>query len=209
MLLRDYAVFNAKQADGLPPLPVEDEREFTPIEAADEIVQGYVWAEGSASGISGHTEVTRINQAVGPLLRHGFDRAAYNMLSDVVMMPEAKQFFSDESYYTTLFHELVHSTGHEKRLKRLEPALFGSDPYGKEELVAEIGASFLAGICEFKSAADDQSAAYIGGWLERIKGHPKLVVQAAAQAQKATDLILGVTFEDNQSAHADSELVAA
>jgi antirestriction protein ArdC len=123
-------------------------------------------------------------------------------------MPEQKQFDSDEAYYTTLFHELVHSTGSEKRLKRLEPALFGSDPYAREELVAEVGASFLSGIAGFESAGGDQSAAYLAGWLERIKNDPKLVVQAAAQAQKAADLILNITFQD-EPANAGSTLVAA
>lgn len=209
MLLRDYAVFNAKQADGLPELPVEEEREFTPIEAADAIVRGYVWAEGSTSAISGHTDVSRINQAVGPMVKHGYDRAAYSLLDDTVLMPKPEQFVSDEAYYTTLFHELTHSTGSQKRLKRIESALFGSDPYAKEELVAEIGASFLGGIAGFDTAGGDESAAYLGGWLERIKGDPKLIVQAAAQAQKAADLILGDSFEDTESARADSELVAA
>lgn len=209
MLLREYSVFNAKQADGLPELPVEEEREFTPIEAADEIVRGYVWAEGSASGISGHTEISRINQAVGPMVKHGYDRAAYSLTTDVVMMPDPHQFVSDEAYYTTLFHELVHSTGSESRLKRIEPALFGSDPYAKEELVAEIGASFLSGISGFESAGGDESAAYLSGWLSKIKEQPKLIVQAAAQAQKAADLVLGVTFEETtQPANAGS-LVAA
>lgn len=207
-MLRTYQVFNAKQADGLPELSVEEEREFTPIEAADEIVRHYVWAEGSASGISAHTDVTRINQAVGPLVKHGYDRAAYDLRQDVVLMPEPKQFNSDEAYYTTLFHELTHSTGAEKRLKRIESALFGSDPYAREELVAEIGASFLSGVAGFESAGDDQSAAYVGGWLDRIKGDPKLVVQAAGQAQRAADLVLGVTYED-QPAIAGPVLVAA
>lgn len=213
VLLRSFSVFNATQADGLAPLPVVEEREFSPIEAAEAIVREYVWAEGDETS-SGITKVSRIGQALGPMVRHGGDRAAYSITNDVVMMPKPEQFISDEAYYTTLFHELVHSTGAEKRLKRLEPALFGSDPYGREELVAEMGAAFLSGVAGFESAAGDESAAYIGGWLEKIKGEPKLVVTAAAAAQKASDLILGVTFEDQpaeaESARADSEqLVAA
>lgn len=193
-MLRTYQVFNAKQVDGLPDLPVEVEREFTPIQEAERIVNGYVWTSGSK--INGGLAVDRINQGLGPMVKIGYDRAAYSLREDSIEMPRPQQFVSDEAYYTTLFHELVHSTGAEKRLKRIETALFGSDPYAREELVAEIGASFLGGIAGFESAVGDESAAYVSGWLEKIKQDPKLVVQAAAQAQKAADLILGTTFEE-------------
>ena len=196
-LLRFYAVFNAKQADGLPELPVEEEREFTPIELAEKIVDGYVWERASGN--------------TGPAVMYGYDRAAYSPSEDRVIMPEPEQFDDDEAYYTTLFHELVHSTGHEKRLKRIETTLFGSDPYAKEELVAEIGASFLAGAAEFEDAGGDQSAAYLSGWMKRIKEQPKLIVQAAAQAQKAADLILKTKFEEDslQAGDREPEAVAA
>jgi len=205
-LLRFYSVFNAKQADGLPELPVEEAREFTPIELAEKIVSGYVWAEGRATGEG--MEVARMNNTTGPPVYYGHDRAAYSPTSDKVMMPDPEQFVDDESYYCTLFHELIHSTGHEKRLKRIETTLFGTDPYAREELVAEIGASFLSGVAEFESAGGDQSAAYVSGWMERIKDQPKLIVQAAAQAQKAADLILGTTFEEAGLQAGDRELEA-
>jgi antirestriction protein ArdC len=131
-----------------------------------------------------------------PLIRFGGDRAFYQPSSDIVQVPEAREFFSGDAYYSTLFHELVHSTGHEKRLKRIEPALFGSDPYAREELVAEVGASMLGAVAGIESAGGDQNAAYIAGWLEALSRDRKLVVQAAAQAQKAADWILGETFEE-------------
>jgi len=193
-LLRFYSVFNARQADGLPELPVEEEREFTPIQLAERIVDGYVWE--------------RANGNTGPPVMHGYDRAAYSPSEDRVIMPEPEQFVSDEAYYTTLFHELIHSTGSEKRLKRIETTLFGSDPYAKEELVAEIGASFLSGVAEFEDAGGDQSAAYLSGWIGKLKEQPKLIVQAAAQAQKAADLILGTTFEEDSLQAGDRELEA-
>jgi antirestriction protein ArdC len=102
------------------------------------------------------------------------------------------QFRSVEGYYSTLYHELIHSTGHEKRLKRIERALFGTSPYAKEELVAEMGAAMLCGLAGIDN--QDQSAAYVDGWLSALRNDRKLVVQAAAQAQKAADLILGTTF---------------
>lgn len=209
-LLRNFSVFNATQADGLPALPEKVERAFTPIETCEAIAKGYVW-DGGTSGISDTDK-----RPVGPLVAHGGDRAAYSIDRDRVLMPEPPQFVTDEAYYTTLFHELIHSSGAEKRLNRLDRSTFGSDKYGQEELVAEMGAAFLAGIAGLESAGGDESAAYVGGWLDKIKGNPKMVVQAAAKAQRATDYILGTQFEEeatettDESAHADSEqLVAA
>lgn len=182
-LLRFYSVFNGTQADGLPELPVEETRPFTPIETAEAIVNGYIWREGHGP-------------AVGPPVTYGSNRAAYSVTKDTIQMPDPEMFVSDEAFYTTLFHEMTHSTGGEKRLKRIEPALFGTDPYAQEELVAEIGASFLAGVANFETAGGDESAAYLGGWLKPLKNDKKFIVQAAAKAQKAADLILGTTFED-------------
>jgi antirestriction protein ArdC len=182
-MLRDYVVFNAKQCNDIPALPEEEVREFTPIQQAEEIVSGYVWTPGSENP--------------GPSVTYGYNHAAYNLTKDRLELPDPEQFHTDEGYYKTLFHELVHSTGSEKRLKRIETALFGTDPYAKEELVAEIGASFLAGIAEFSDAGGDQSAAYIANWLQALKDQPRLVIQAAAQAQKAVDLIVGTKFDED------------
>lgn len=179
LLLRQYTVFNAEQADGLPALD-DDNVLVHPHEInerAEAVWDGFKYRPG---------------------LGHGGNRAFYNPARDAVTLPHEDQFEDSEEYYQTLFHELIHSTGHESRLKRLEPATFGSDPYAKEELVAEIGASMLAGLCGMSTAGGDQSAAYIASWSKRFKEDPKLIVQAAAQSQKAADLILGTTFENEE-----------
>lgn len=167
-LLRIYSVFNAEQADGLPAFQTEYENE--PIERAQQVVDGYQ----------------------GPGVLYGGDRAYYSPPKDLVRCPELGQFTSAEAFYGTLFHELVHSTGHEKRLARIEPALFGSDPYAREELVAEMGAAMLCGMAGIDN--HDESASYVGGWLKRLENDRKFVVQAAQLAQRACDLILGTTF---------------
>jgi antirestriction protein ArdC len=97
-----------------------------------------------------------------------------------------------------LFHELTHATGHESRLNRKgvgtpdgEWSAFGSTPYAREELVAEMGAAFLAGHAGIVERTINNSAAYVQSWLQRLKEDSRLIVQAAAQAQKAADFILG------------------
>lgn len=179
MLLRQYPVFNAEQCDDLPELP--DEREHVPLEAAEAIVNGYI----------------------GPTISGG-QLAAYSETLDLVVMPRAESFLSAEGYYSTFFHELVHSTGHKDRLNRLESGGYGTGPYAKEELVAEMGAAMLCGVAGIENL--DQSASYIDGWLDALKRDGKLVVQAAAQAQKGADLIFGTTFEDSQSAENREEV---
>jgi len=189
MLLKTYVVFNAQQADGLPELERDELREHEADERAEALVAGF-----KAAG--------------GPGIFHEYDRAFYRPSADLVGMPKPEQFESSESYYTTLFHELVHSTGHEKRTGRVEEwTTFGSDPYAKEELVAEMGASMLAGLAGLEMAGGEQSAAYVANWLQRFKNDRKLIIQAAAAAQKAADMIAGTTFEELE-AHPAPELAA-
>lgn len=175
LLLRYYTVFNVEQLDGLDPkhlpAPPKPEKAFNPIRQAKKIVDGY---------------------EKGPVIQYGGNRASYSPSSDRVQVPQASQFSSREAYYATLFHELTHSTGHEDRLDRLESLWFGSEPYAKEELVAEMGSAFLCAHSKIGEKVFHASAAYIQGWLSKLRADPKLVIHAAAQAQKATDMILGV-----------------
>jgi antirestriction protein ArdC len=81
-----------------------------------------------------------------------------------------------------------------------EAAGFGSNPYCKEELIAEMGAAFLCGQAEIADRIIENSAAYIQNWLEQLQNDHMLIVQAAAQAQKAADFILGSSFNDTEQA---------
>ena len=180
-VLRHYTVFNTEQCEDLrlPDEPVdESEAEaFTPIEAAQQIVEGY---------------------RDGPMIEHRGTMAFYRAGQDLVRIPEPARFVDGESYYATLFHELVHSTGHSKRLDRgldRDPKPFGSPDYSKEELVAEMGGAFLAAAAGIGAQTVEQSAAYIDGWKRKLAGDKKLVVSAAAGGQKAADHIKGTTIE--------------
>ena len=186
-VLRYYNVFNADQVDGLRDFPelIEEENakgepvDVDPIPACEGIVEGFE------------------NR---PVIEHGGGRACYSPALDVVSMPERQRFESAEHYYSVLFHELTHSTGHQSRLGRLKDggalAAFGSTDYSKEELCAEMGSAFLAGMTGIDSdGLIENSAAYIKGWLKALRDNPKWVVLAAAQAQKAVDHILNVKWD--------------
>jgi antirestriction protein ArdC len=133
-----------------------------------------------------------------PEIKHGLAKAFYSPSVDIVAMPDRARFDTEAGYYATLFHELTHATGHASRLNRptlTESAGFGSNPYCREELVAELGAAFLCGHAGIENTIQN-SAAYLQNWLEALQNDNKLIVQAAAQAQKAADFILGTKFED-------------
>ncbi len=175
-MLRYYNVFNIEQCDGItaPDAVPFVSTDFKPIEAAEALAMAYT---------------------DGPAVEHGGQQAYYRPSLDSVQMPEPTRFASCEEYYSTLFHELSHSTGHSKRLDRgldSNPKPFGSPDYGKEELVAEMAAAFLCGEVGIKPAVIENQAAYIGGWLKQLKNDKKLVIAAAGAAQKAADWIRGV-----------------
>lgn len=129
------------------------------------------------------------------------NRAFYVPSEDKVSIPLIKQFKDSESYYGTLFHELTHSTGHETRCNRGLDTSFGSDSYAKEELVAELGASFLCAMTGISPKVEDNSIAYIQNWVARFKEDKKMIVSAAGKAQKAVDWIMKTSeVEDEKSA---------
>ena len=185
-VLRYYNVFNETQADwsdGMPFTKVVEVPEVEPIEQAESVWQGY---------------------ESRPELRLGGDRACYSPVLDVICMPIKEQFHTLEHYYSTLYHEAGHSTGHVKRLGREGIAdlngghAFGDELYSKEELVAEMTATFLCAEAGIENAATvESSAAYLRHWGFKFKQEPKLFVHAAAAAQKAADHILGREFEQN------------
>jgi antirestriction protein ArdC len=120
---------------------------------------------------------------LGPPFNHRGDVASYNKLVDVVAMPNRSCFDGSEEYYSTLFHELVHSTGHPGRLNRstlTDFERFGDEIYSREELVAEMGAAFLAGYCGIENHTINNSAAYLASWLEALKNDHRMVLIAAS-----------------------------
>ena len=174
--LRYFNVFNVDQCDGCSTPPLAVDREHTPVEAAELIVQGYAGTER------------------GPrILPERGDAAYYQIVQDTVQLPKAEHFEDVGSYYSTLFHELTHSTGHESRLNRTFGKRFGDQAYATEELTAELGACFLLAEAELQPQYQ-QSAAYLDSWLKALRAEPRMVITAAGAAQKAADLILNRTW---------------
>lgn len=130
-----------------------------------------------------------------PNIIHLGNAACYIPSTDEVFMPGQGWFISDEAYYATLFHELAHSTGHQTRLNREELVKtdgFGGQTYSKEELTAELTSAYLCGVTGIRQTTIDNSAAYIQGWLKKLKNDKKFFLKAATQAQAAADFILHV-----------------
>ncbi len=180
VVARHYTVFNLAQIDGELKLPKKElefeearERDNRPIPSGDDIVEGYPNA---------------------PTITKGGQHAFYRPSTDSVQIPHCCSFDSSAHYYSTLFHELTHSTGHPSRLARASitnPSRFGSHEYSQEELVAEFGSAFLMAEAGLEQGVLEHSAAYIDHWKATLREHPKALVIGAAQAQKAADYILG------------------
>ena len=147
-----------------------------------------------------------------PSIRYGGNVACYWRDIDQVSMPRRETFKSSEAFYATTFHELTHSTGHPDRLNRstlVAGAPFGSPIYSKEELVAEMGSAFLCAAAGIGDPTIQNSAAYLQGWLKYLKSDPKALVIAGAQAQKASDFIMGWAGVEQVEAPAELAEAAA
>jgi antirestriction protein ArdC len=181
-VLRYYTVFNVQQTEGIE-IPVQlGARTFQPVEEAERIVSG---------------------MQNRPIIHNGFSQAFYRPSIDTIHLPVQSAFESSEEYYSVVFHELTHSTGHASRLNRFAEdarvAPFGSPEYSREELIAELGAAFLCAKGGIEHVTIKNSAAYIKGWLETLENDHRLIVNAAGQAQKAADYILGTRSTEVES----------
>lgn len=178
-LLRYYNVFHISQVEGVEPLPKEELNDIEPIEKAENMLHDY-W--------------TRENLTVEH--KAGND-AYYSPSRDLIRLPLFEQFTDANEYYSTAFHESVHSTMKETRCNRAEDrkgklVAFGSEEYSKEELVAEIGSASLMNIIGIETNKSFRnSSAYIQGWLSKLRSDVKFIVSASSKAEKAVDYILG------------------
>ena len=182
--LRVHTVFNLAQCEGLP-LPEIKYTDDTVIDLdAKYKVANQLVARSQA----------KINHVKGS------DSAFYSMASDEITMPCPEQFETVEHYWSTMFHELVHWTGHGKRLNRDMSGRFGSNKYAMEELVAELGSLFLC--AEHGIEGDLQHPQYLSSWCSALRDDKYAIFKVSSLAQKATDYVLNgaVALDDTVAA---------
>lgn len=172
-MLRYYRVFHIDQCDGI---SATIPQRYNPVASpeADSIIDAYI----QRSGVE--------------LIQRISNEAYYSPSRDCVVLPLAEQFNSKEERYSTLFHEIAHSTGHPSRLDRLRAtARFGSECYSKEELVAEITAAALMNHTNQETRGTFRnSAAYIQSWLSALRNDKRMIITASGAASKAFDYIV-------------------
>lgn len=176
-LLKYYSVFHISQCEGMKPrfadsIPFHSDLQLD--KRAEQILSDYI----TRSGVT--------------LKRAQSNRAYYSPALDMIVVPEISQFTDLAEFYSTAFHESVHSTGHHSRLNRItDIARFGSESYSKEELIAELGAAYLVNTAGLETTSSfKNSASYIKGWLQALQDDKRFIVSAAGQAEKAVRLIL-------------------
>lgn len=185
--LKRFTVFNVAQCEGLreglardpAPLP---EREIIP-----------------------HAEA--LIEATGADIRIGGDKAFFSPSGDYIQVPPQPAFRDQINYYRTVFHELSHHSGAKHRLNRDLSGRFGSKPYAREELCAEISAAFICaalGIVPTVRHAD-----YVGSWLEVLREDNRAIFRAASQASKAADYILAFAESEEADAIGTERRIAA
>lgn len=125
-----------------------------------------------------------------PIIKNNISRSYYSPIEDYISLPKISDFDTSEEYYSSLFHELIHATGHGSRVNRTSLTEFDDESYSYEELVAEIGSSYLSALCGISPQVVENQAGYIQGWM-KLSGEKELLFpKAAAEAQKAVRYIL-------------------
>lgn len=176
-MLKYINVFHISQVDGVEPLKTAVLTELEPIEAAEKLKEAYQTREN-----------IEIREKVG-------NDAYYSPVMDYIQVPCKGQYTDISEYYSTLFHEMTHSTGHRTRLDRFGTsagiAAFGSENYSKEELVAEIGSACILNTLGIETAESFRnSTAYIQNWLRVLKDDVRFIVSASSKAEKAVQYIM-------------------
>ena len=174
-LMEPYRVFNGEQFDRLPPRFRVDEESPTPgpgdrIDVAEDFFG-----------------------AVGAKIVPGGDRAVYNRAEDIIGMPIFSGFDDPVSYYATLAHEAIHWTGHRSRMGREFGVRFGDPAYAFEEIVAELGASFVMGRVGLPCRVERDHAPYIDHWISALESDERAIHRAASHAQRAADFLVIAT----------------
>ncbi len=180
---RYYTVFNGDQLDGLEPYKIPEHPDIQPSSLLETISQ---------------------NMKVD-ILNDGGDRAYYSPKTDTIHLPLPTHFFSEYAYNSTALHEIAHATGHESRLNRLTDAMFGSEQYAREELVAELTSCFMGAEIGIEQTEEHikNHKAYIQSWISDLKEKPDILIKAVKKAEEAAAYIskaAGLEYEKAETA---------
>jgi antirestriction protein ArdC len=172
--LRYYLVYNTMQCEGIPKEMIPDPYVIHhPLDICEQII---------------------IEMPQCPEITFDDDVPYYNVKADYINMVPMNDFDSSEAYYETVFHEMIHATGHVSRLNRFELMNCNTTlpyMYSIEELTAELGACYLKSLAGLGNSFEN-NASYLDSWLKKLKENKRWIVSAAAKAQKAVDFILNI-----------------
>lgn len=190
-LLRTYCVFHAEQVEG-------------------DGIEKFLARPRTTTAFEDYRPAEEVIAATKARIEYGGNKAVYLPDADFIRLPPKQAFESQKEYYSTALHELLHWSGHESRLARLNRnARFGSEAYSVEELVAEIGGSFLCNEIGVPQSDDlSNQAAYLASWLKVLQADPTAIFTAASQASAAVDFILGFSRKDDQAGQEGEAAVA-
>lgn len=183
VMLKPLQLFNVAQCDGLPAavagsFSVQPESPVEKPLAPDAVLTRKVQKILSDTGVS--------------FVSRRQNRAFYQPSTDRIVMPGEEQFNSEADWWSTLLHELVHSSGHHRRLNRegitSSTRKFGDPVYAFEELIAEIGSAFLC--AELGIYGDVQHESYVAGWLKALREDKKALFRACRLAREASEYLL-------------------
>jgi len=169
-ILKCYNVFNIEQTNIIIKED-ENKKDLKPIEKCEQII---------------------FNYKDKPIIEVGLN-PCYIPIEDKIKIPNITNFIGVEEYYSTFYHELSHSTGHEKRLKRegiTTPTQFKTDLYSKEEVIAELSTAFLCASANIDNNTLNNSTAYINGWLQNLREDKTFLFKVIKDAQKSSNYIL-------------------
>ena len=173
--LKRFVVFNVDQCEGLP--------------------ENYIAPMVSPDPVLAIAEADALIAASGATFQIGGGEAFYSPSHDFVQVPPQAAFLEPVNWYRTVLHELGHWTGHGSRLDRDQTGGFGSEPYAKEELVAEIAAAFTCAALGI--APTVRHADYIASWLSVLRDDEKAIFRAASQASKASEFLLAFAGDES------------
>lgn len=183
-LVKSYAVFHYSQIENLG-------AKYLQPQQADEGVT-----------VPKNEQAVAFEQNTGITMRHEGNKAFYSPAADVVVVPPFSAFKDEEGYHGTVAHELVHASGHEKRLDRQFGKRFGDEKYAVEELVAELGSSYLCARLGY--APSFRSSSYLASWLKVLKADNRAIFSAASHAGQAADWLWKAAHGDDSTEYKEA-----